>query len=297
MKVSHIYPNRWYDPVLGFFFRFAASGYLPAGWFRKPIPEESVRTTSSDMPTVEIVSHCWCYSNMLAYQLSSLIHFPPKKLKVIVTVFYAQEDQDTVDLLNFFSRQQPENVQWNWQPLPKEKLFRRGIGRNMAALSTEADWVWFADCDIIFHCNCLDSLAESLKGRRDILVYPREERTTSMLPNSDPMLHEGRRPQLVAIPAEQFSPHTPKCATGALQIVHGDVAKAIGYCDGLSLYQTPSRHWCKTYEDRAFRWLVGTQGEPIDVDGVYQIRHIHKGRYKEGSWWSKLRSKIRRMQE
>lgn len=297
MKVTRLYPKRWYDPVLGLFFRFAASGLLPAGWFRKAIPEQSQRTISSDRPTLEIVSHCWRYSNMLAYQLSSLVYYPPTKLKVIVTIFYALEDRDTVDLLNFFELHQPKNVQWNWQPLPKDKLFRRGIGRNMAALSTEADWVWFADCDIIFYRNCLDSLAESLRGRCDILLYPREERTTSMLPSSDPMLQEGLCPQLVNISAERFSLHMLKCATGPFQIVHGDVARTIGYCDGLSIYQTPSRHWCKCYEDRAFRWLVGTQGVPIDVDGIYQIRHIRKGRYKDDSWWSKIRSKIRRMQE
>ncbi len=297
MIQTKTYPQRWYDGFLGYFFRLAASGLLPASWFRDRLPAESDRKKVEHLPTLEIVSHCWLYSNMLAYQLSSFVNYPPKKLKLIVTLFYSEEDKDTSELVAFISTFQPENVTWNWQALPKEKLFRRGIGRNMAARSTSADWVWYTDCDIIFHEGCLDSLAEQLIGRQDTLLFPRQERTTPMLAESDPMLQAGRKPQLVDIEADKFSLHSRDRAKGAFQIVHGDVARAVGYCEKLSLYQTPSEHWCKCYEDRAFRWLVGTQGVPIDVKGVYQIRHIHKGRYKKDSFWSRVRSKIRRLQE
>lgn len=297
MQETRTYPQRWYDPLLGYFFRLAASGLLPAAWFRDPLPEPDTRKAVQGKPCLEIVSHCWQYSNMLAYQLSSFVNFPPTKLNAVVTVFYAEEDLKTKQLLDFIQQHEVPNITWNWQALPKEKLFRRGIGRNMAARSTRADWLWFTDCDIIFHANCLDSLAEELQGRREALLFPREERTTPMLASSDPLLREGWTPQIVDIPAEQFSLQHRDCAKGAFQIVHGDVARAVGYCEGISLYQTPSDHWCKCYEDRAFRWLIGSQGVPVEVNGVYQIRHIHKGRYQEGSPWSRLRSKIRRMQE
>jgi len=91
--------------------------------------------------------------------------------------------------------------------------------------------------------------------------------------------------------------HSRDRAKGAFQIIHGDVARVIGYCDGIGLYQTPAAHWCKCYEDRAFRWLVGSQGVPIEVEGVCQIRHVEKGRYQQGTLRSRIRSKIRRMQE
>jgi hypothetical protein len=111
------------------------------------------------------------------------------------------------------------------------------------------------------------------------------------------MLQQDAKPRLVDIDAGHFTPHTRERAKGAYQVVHGDVARAIGYCEGIPIYQTPSDHWCKCYEDRAFRWLVGTQGLPIDVEGIYQIRHIHKGRYRKDTAWSKIRSAVRRMQE
>jgi len=297
MKTSKLYPQRWYDKLLGYFFRFAASGFLPARWFRDRLPDENERQAKTGRLNLEIVSHCWGYSNMLAYQLSSFINYPPSKLNLTVTAFYAREDTDTCALLEFIGQHCVPNVTWNWQLLPKPELFRRGVGRNRAARNTLADWLWFTDCDIIFHENCLDSLAEQLQGKQGSLYFPRQERTTPMLASEDPMLQKSRVPQVVNIDADKFSLFSRDRAKGAFQVVHGDVARAIGYCEGISLYQTPADHWCKCYEDRAFRWLIDSHGIPIEVDGVFQIRHIYKGRYKENSGWSKLRSKIRRIQE
>ncbi len=297
MPENNLYPQRFYDGFLGVFARMAASGMLPAGWFRDPLPPESQRRPGPDYPTVEIVTHCWQYASLLAYQLSSLINYPPARLKLIVTVFYAREDEKTARLLDFIGGHQVANIEWNWRPLPTGQLFRRGIGRNLAARETRADWVWMTDCDIVFHAGCWDSLADALQGKRQALLFPRQEYTTPMLVNSDPLLMESRQPQLRDIDTERFEVHTRDRAKGAFQIIHGDVARAIGYCAGLPIYQTPADHWCKCYEDRAFRWLVGTAGEPIDVAGVHQIRHIDKGRYRKDSRWSALRSWIRRVQE
>ena len=72
------------------------------------------------------------------------------------------------------------------------------------------------------------------------------------------------------------------------------MARAVGYCSGLSHYQQPAASWCKAYEDRAFRWLLGTQGVPVDIPGVYRIRHIAKGRYTGGAVETGVRSRMRR---
>jgi hypothetical protein len=297
MSNAQLYSPRWYDRPLGLGMRWAASGLMPASWFRPELPNTEVRRLSGESPSLEIVTHCWQYARMLVYQLSSFIHHPPRRLTLTVTVFYAESDSATVELLDFIGKHHVPNVVWNWQPLPEAELFRRGIGRNRAALASQADWVWMTDCDIVFHANCLDSLSDQLQGRNDILVYPRQERTTPMLPEDSEMLQKGQHIHLVDINPAAFDLHERDRAKGAFQVIHGDVARAIGYCDGLRVYQSPSDHWCKCYEDRTFRWLVGTQGTPLEIEGVYQIRHIQKGRYKQGSLFSRIRSKIRRMQE
>jgi hypothetical protein len=297
MKTTKTYAPRWYNTYAIHFFRLVITRILPVSWFRAPLPVVKDRKAVDGFFKLEIVSHCWGYSNMLTYQLSSFVNFPPTKCALTVTVFYAKEDVKSQAVIDFFSTKNVENVTWNFQALSKGKLFRRGIGRNLAARSTDADWLWFTDCDIIFHENCLDSLAEQLQGKQESLYYPQQERTTEMLAQDDPMLRQDSEPQLVDINADGFSLHSRDKAKGAFQIVHGDVARAIGYCEKLKIFQTEDDRWRKTYEDTAFKWLISSEGIPLDIDGVFQIRHVQKGRYAKDSTVSKVRSKIRRLQE
>ena len=114
------------------------------------------------------------------------------------------------------------------------------------------------------------------------------------------ILQKGREgPALLDIPLADFTPYlgTRTKAKGPYQIMHGDVARACGYCEDLGLYQKPSERWRKTYEDRAFRWIIGTQGTPLEVPGACQIRHVVKGRYKKDTFMSKVRMFIRKSQE
>jgi hypothetical protein len=278
------------------FFRIAAGGLVPPGWFLRELPPLGARAARTGRLDLEIVSHCWRYGHLLAYQLSSLVLYPPTRLNVTMTVFHAAEDEDTVALLDYFGALQVPNVNWNWQVLDTGRLFRRAIGRNLAARATRCDWVWFTDCDLLFHAGCLDALAEVLQGRREALLFPREERTSVLLDASDGMLRGGGTHRVVDIDTTRFTAVRRGRATGPLQITHGDVARACGYCEQLRVYQQPSPHWAKAHEDRAFRWLLRTQGEPIDVPGVYRIRHLSKGRYQGTGLATRLRTVVRRLQ-
>lgn len=288
---------RWQYTMGLSFLRFAASGAIPARWFLPALPAENKRSAKTGVLNIEIVSHCWNYAHFLAYQLSSLAKFPPDRANVTMTVFYCEKDPQTVALLDYFADIDVPGVMWNWRALPREQLFRRSIGRNMAARETRADWIWFTDCDLLFRENCLDSLADALQGRRDTLVFPRHERVTPLLPQDNRMLTASNgQAGLFDIDTDQFTVRELTRATGPLQIVHGDVARACGYCDSLGIYQQPVDHWSKAHEDRAFRWLLRTQGTPLDIQGVYRIRHMQKGRYRGNSLSSRVRGAIRRLQ-
>jgi len=212
-----------------------------------------------------------------------------------MTVFYADGDKNTADLLEYFGNTHCKNIQWNWRKLTREQLFRRGIGRNLAARETNCDWIWFTDCDLVFHDDCLKSLATLLQGRQDALLFPKIENTTTLLAEDDPMLVAGAKPQVLPIATDDFKSHSRDRATGPLQITHGDVARSCGYCECIDLYQTPSDIWCKAHEDRAFRWLLQTQGTAIDLPGVFRIRHLHKGRYTGNSLSNRWRSLVRQI--
>ncbi|MCC5855736.1 MAG: glycosyltransferase [Idiomarina sp.] len=287
-------PARWYRALEGQLVRHAVSGLIPTR-FLYPTPSQP-STAKTGRLTLEIVSHCWNYAHLQAYQLSSLVTHAPQALDVIMTVYYCEEDTATVELLNFFAEQSVSGVTWNWRALPKEQLFRRGIGRNHAALNTTADWVWFTDCDVVFHEGCLDTLAQALQGRTDTLVFPSEERVTSLLAEDDPLLQHAAKPQVVSLDGTDFIVKELSKATGPMQITHGETAREMGYCDALPVYLTPAPTWQKCMEDRAFRWLLKTPGQPLNVPGVYRIRHIFKGRYTGSETSNQLRSVIRRVQ-
>jgi hypothetical protein len=294
MNSSPVPTASWYDPLTTCYLRIAATGIVPARWYLPSLPPVEDRAAATGVLRLEVVSHCWQYAHFLTYQLGSLVNFPPAKLTVKMTVFYTEEDRRTKELLKYFGALEVPGVSWNWRPLPREQLFRRSIGRNMAARETDAHWIWFTDCDLLFRDNCLDSLADELQGCRDALVYPRQERVTPMLAETDPMLNVDEKPGVIDIAAGRFMVHERGRATGPLQIVHGDVARACGYCEQLKVYQTPSSTYCKHHEDKALRWLLRSEGIPLDVPGVYRIRHVFKGRYTGHPISSSIRSAIRR---
>lgn len=277
--------------------RVAVIGIVPPGLFERSVPDSTDLPARTGHLDLEIVSHCWRYHFLLAYQLSSLVNHPPSRLSVTMTVFHSPEDRPTVEMLEFFGAIAAEGVTWNWVPLDKQRLFRRSIGRNQAARASSADWIWFTDCDVVFHEGALDSLATILQGRRERLVFPRVESTTPLLNDDDPMLRASAgEPRVVEIDTSRFSPRPLEVAKGPMQITHGDVARAVGYCDALKIYQRPANHWRKAWEDRAFRWLLRTQGTPLDVPSVYRIRHAFKGRYRDQSIGARVRGAIRRLE-
>ena len=281
-------------------YRLAAKGLLPASWFRSVDPAGIAREKRRGRLRLEIVSHCWRYGHLLSYQLSSLVRHRTEKLDITMTVYFCPEDASTLRVLRFFGDMQLPGITWDWRALPREKLFRRGIGRNLAAKSTRADWIWFTDADIVFQEKCLDTLADLLQGRNDALLFPETTFGTALLPEDDPLLIRGPEdPTLLEMPQSAFSlrygPHVS--AKGAFQITHGDLARGCGYCETIPLYQSPAMRWRKTYDDSAFRWLIGTRGTPLDLPGVCQIRHLAKGRYNSGALSSVIRTFLRKMQD
>ncbi|WP_339724373.1 glycosyltransferase family 2 protein [uncultured Paraglaciecola sp.] len=279
------------DGVKGAIIKQFAGGLLPATLFYKGLKQPPAKSPKNDQQlTIEIVSHCWQYAHLLRYQLSSIVLHAPADMMITMTVYYCESDLKTLQILRYFGQIKKAHIRWNWQNFPKEYLFRRAIGRNHAALKTQADWIWFTDCDSIFHHSCFSSLAQCLPHTQSPLVFPLIENRSAPLPAQHHQLNfDVKNTTLVDINPEDFVATPITRATGPLQIVKGDVARALGYCKQSEIYQKPARRWCKALEDRVYRWFLGTQGEGLPIKGVYRIQHQEKGRYTQGSVWSWIR--------
>jgi len=265
---------------------------LPISWFGPKPPLDHQLSIAKDPLHLQIVSHCWQYGHMLNFQLSSIINYPPTNLKLTYTLYYSGEDVKLKQLIARIDSVTVPNVTWNWVEITTQQLFRRAIGRNQSALNTLADWIWFSDCDLIFHAGCLDSVATAVNGYQQRMVFPQQEFVTDLLDASHPMLNQNSE-TTVDIDTSLFRKNAIQKAKGAFQIVHGDVARTCGYCRDMKMYQTPMQHWSKTYEDSIFRKLIASEGKPVEIKGLYRIRHVEKGRYTKGSQFSKLRRNIR----
>lgn len=279
--------NQFYNRVVG--------SILPLSWFAPVAPDNSELSKAGTPVKLQVVSHCWNYSHLSLFQLSSIVNFPPTECTLTYTLFYAEEDVGMRQLVERFNAIDVPNVIWDWQILPKDELFRRAIGRNKAALSSTADWIWFADCDLIFHKGCLDSVARAVKDKQSRLIFPNHEGVTELLPPEHAMLNQ--TPDDVGtidVDPTLFQYNKITKAKGAFQIVHADVARAVGYCQTIRLYQTPSTRWRKTYEDTVFRRLIETEGEPVNITNLFRIRHAEKGRYAKNSSVSHFRKKLRK---
>ncbi len=267
------------DYILEWFYRFAASGGIPRSWAGPDLKALPSYTTPSEPLKIEIVSHCYKYANILSYQLSSFVNFPPRNVSVTMTVFFWEGDKRTKEVLDYFGNINIPGLVWNWQALPERYLLRRAIGRNIAAKSTESDWIFFTDCDVLFRNNALDNLSEALQKCRALLVYPRHHMVSDLLLNDDPIFRDYTECGFVRdIDPSRFYPEERTRAVGGFQIARGDAARLAGYCDSIKYYHHPVKRWRKAYEDRTFRWLLGTQGSPLEIPGFFRIRHSEKGR-------------------
>lgn len=235
---------------------------------------------------LEIVSHCWRYSRLLTYQLSSLALFPPQQTSVTLTVFFAPEDRRTLRVLEYFGGLNRTNVVWRWWGLERGQLLQRAVGRNLAARHTQADWVWFADCDMCFREDCLDRLPAAIAEFPDPdgarLVHPRQVQVSRDHATGDACIaRAGFQPRILDVDPDEFVGMRYRRAIGGAQIAPGALLRESGYCPG-SRFQRPADRWQPCRSDRVFRRQIGAQGTAIDLPHVYRIRHSQRGRSAEG---------------
>jgi hypothetical protein len=238
-------------------------------------------------PLIEIVIHCWRYSRVLNYQLSSLVLHTPEKVDVNITVWHTPSDGPTVDCLAFFApRLSAAGVRLKRRTQPLSELVNRNIGRNASALTTRADYVWFADADYCFGPGCLDAVRQFPESA--VICYPQTVRRHKAIIDGDGMADLAPEPEVLDVNYSAYVPdgsfygtQVVRKAIGGLQIVRGDTAREKGYCGNNPKMLKPveDEKWrYNTVGDVRYRKMLGAGGgTAIDIPNVFRIRQSEPG--------------------
>ena len=238
-------------------------------------------------PTIELVTHCYCprgtdtYAEHLKWQWASLVHYRPQTCNVLLTICYTQEDTATALRVQAIeqSAKQQRGLNVQAMDLSPSRLFRRAIGRNVAAKWSRAQAVWFTDVDYMFGPTCLDTVTAKVQ-RTAGLVMPAYLQIQTDHATGDRMIAAHRAEQYPRIDPTLFARRKQRIAIGGCQIVGGDLARAIGYLDGTKWTQPvdPMAGFRSCRCDKAWRQLNGLNAIRVDVPNVYRIRHGEDGR-------------------
>ncbi len=236
---------------------------------------------------VEIVSHCYAvklplYASSLCYQMSSLLRLPAQVGKnVTLTLCVSLKDESTYQVLEYFASI-PKHFKTNIVNLDINSLGRRAIGRNLAALQTDADIVWFSDVDQVFHDGILQRLMELEWPEGAAMIFPRHIMIQRDHELGDTALKKVQDDsKLIDIDPTEFVSKRYGRAIGGVQIVQGDYARKYGYLNKTKWVKpiTSGKFlacWC----DRIYREQLHSRGDKIvavDLPGLYRLRHSKAG--------------------
>lgn len=237
---------------------------------------------------IEIVTHAYAgdlpqFAVFLQAQLSSLLRYA-SSTPVTVTVCYSLADTAIAQVVDRHRNTMIGWLQLNPMPMSEPELFRRCIGRNRAALATEADVVWFADVDHCFGPQCLNELWDIFQElgtdpHEPTLVWPERLCIHRDHETGDRFWQQHLNNQgIIEINPSDFVDKGYHSAIGGVQIVKGTFARQYGYLDGNAKWQQPrtdGKPFGDFRDDVRFRSFCLSKGPGLQVPipNLYRLRH------------------------
>lgn len=232
-----------------------------------------------------IVSHCYCppgldiYAQHLRLQWASLCRYLSKAdVELVVCCANSKQDPATWEVLTDRTIGRAKRVV---HVLPLEKLFRRATGRNEVVkdAAREFEVVWFTDVDYLFGPGCLDAVAD-LVTPDDELCMPEVVNISIDHATGTRYVEDRRNVPLPDIDPTQFAARRQKLCIGGVQIVGGNTARRVGYCDGTRWVRPvdPAAGFRSCRCDLAFRRGNKFVAKRLPIPGVYRLRHERAGR-------------------
>ena len=233
--------------------------------------------------SIQIATHVYAkalpqFSIFLRAQLTSLLKSQFDDFTGI-TVFYTHDDQRVVDVLDYFDPLFDGLLVR--RPMSEPYLFRRSIGRNMAALNCSADLLWCTDVDHVFGPHCLKDLQTQWDAleEKPSLIYASDVQIQAAHSQGDQFVSKHLTTRgLLGIEDLEFVQKKYLQPVGGVHILNGDFARRHGYLRDISKWQRPEidqKPFRCFRDDRAFVKYCRTNGSTkrIQVPGIFRLRH------------------------
>jgi len=234
---------------------------------------------------LEICIHCHNYQHRLCWMLSSILQQKGDHPDIVVSLSYlpGTGDPTSEKVIEFFQEKGMEFIEVK---LKKGQQKNRAIPRNIRAKETEADWILFADSDIVYSPHFFEDIQKQVKSdkyKNETRVIGADRHSLS-IPFCVKYFDEDERkyPCEVENVAELVSAwpvqwiHGRKIAAGNFQLARVEAIKEKG-----GIYSGRKRDvWRHTKSDRQFRVHMGGR-VPMMVKPQYHLNHDRGGPDKQ----------------
>jgi len=266
-----------------------ASDIVKTGKGVTEIPKNIIPSICHDLPnvipegkiTIEICIHCFRYQKRLTWMLSSLLQQKGDVPNIIVNISHTDDDGDptTEEACRFFKEKGLNIVETK---VTREEVSNRALARNKQATATTADWILFADSDMVYSEYFFDDLQKRLKTiYKDIELVMGADRHSLDDQFCIKYFEEDKRKYPCEIEnvdkVIRDFPVKWTCGSGVapgnFQLVSVKVLKEKGKG---KITDRPGDHWRRTKGDRALRVRLGGR-IGIVTRAQYHLNHDRGG--------------------
>jgi hypothetical protein len=239
---------------------------------------------------IQIVTHVYAgnlpqYAVFLRAHLTSVLDTlldTKNPVDAEVTICFTPEDTLVTNVLKDFKPFFGYGLQTiNY---PKTHLFRRAIGRNMAALTSNADLIWFADVDHVFGPGCLHALHNTHTDMQAILPPTVMRWPSTIQIHRDHLIGDAwwqanaKSTGKLQIDTADFETKQYAKAIGGVQICDGNYCREHGYLKGFDKWLKPvpgDKPFPNFRDDVKFRKKCESDGptSAIELPNLFRLRH------------------------
>jgi len=230
---------------------------------------------------IEVVIHCYNYQRRLNWMLCSILQQKGDLPNIEVSVSYLPNNGNptTEKVLDFFEEKGLKIIR---VPLEKGQESNRAIPRSIRTEKTDADWLLFADCDLVYDPLFFDDLKKKLEDDKykNVEIVMGADRHSLDIPFCIKYFEEDNREYPCIIDnISKITEEWPKMKSGGGGIAAGyfQLASVKVIRQKNIIYSgTKGDFWRRTKSDREFRCRMGGR-MAIPVLGIYHLNHDRGG--------------------